>query len=156
MSGGAGMSAEEALHFELLVRRLVEFGTRYGDLPAHDGLWESAEATADDLLARLAVVPLALEECRAVKDALPFPIASGERLYTLEEFERLIALDACGTKPARHRTLLLRPDGESAQCRGNLGLQVFEALIEIIQSWHQATCLKMQWAIYSSSLISWG
>ena len=30
-------------------------------VPAHDGLWESAAATADDLLARLAVVPLVLE-----------------------------------------------------------------------------------------------
>jgi uncharacterized ferritin-like protein (DUF455 family) len=33
----------------------------YGALPAHDGLWEAAEATAHDLLARLAVVPLVLE-----------------------------------------------------------------------------------------------
>ncbi|MBO0739296.1 MAG: ferritin-like domain-containing protein, partial [Alphaproteobacteria bacterium] len=51
----------EALHFELLARRLAEFDAGYGDLPAHDGLWESAAATADDLLARLAVVPLVLE-----------------------------------------------------------------------------------------------
>ena len=55
------VAAEEALHFELLTRRLAEFGAAYGDLPAHDGLWESATATADDLLARLAVVPLVLE-----------------------------------------------------------------------------------------------
>jgi uncharacterized ferritin-like protein (DUF455 family) len=41
--------------------RLADFGAQYGDLPAHDGLWESAAATADDLLARLAVVPLVLE-----------------------------------------------------------------------------------------------
>jgi len=56
-----GVAAEEAGHFELLVARLADFGARYGDLPAHDGLWESALATADDLLARLAVVPLVLE-----------------------------------------------------------------------------------------------
>ena len=36
-------------------------GAAYGDLPAHDGLWEAAAATAHDLLARLAVVPLVLE-----------------------------------------------------------------------------------------------
>ena len=42
-------------------RRLAELGARYGDLSAHDGLWEAAAATADDLLARLAVVPLVLE-----------------------------------------------------------------------------------------------
>ena len=33
----------------------------YGDLPAHDGLWQSASATRRDVLARLAVVPLVLE-----------------------------------------------------------------------------------------------
>jgi uncharacterized ferritin-like protein (DUF455 family) len=56
-----GVAAEETRHFELLVGRLADFGARYGDLPAHDGLWEAAAATADDLLARLAVVPLVLE-----------------------------------------------------------------------------------------------
>jgi uncharacterized ferritin-like protein (DUF455 family) len=56
-----GVAAQEAVHFELLVLRLADFGACYGDLPAHDGLWESAAATADDLLARLAVVPLVLE-----------------------------------------------------------------------------------------------
>jgi uncharacterized ferritin-like protein (DUF455 family) len=52
---------EEALHFTLLCQRLSDFGAAYGDLPAHDGLWEAAENTAHDLLARLAVVPLVLE-----------------------------------------------------------------------------------------------
>src|SRR5262245_24143466 len=41
------------------------------------------------------VVPLDLDGCRGVKNALPFPIATGERLYTLEEFDRLFALQAC-------------------------------------------------------------
>jgi uncharacterized ferritin-like protein (DUF455 family) len=56
-----GVAAEEAHHFELLAGRLADFGIAYGDLPAHDGLWEAAAATADDLLARLAIVPLVLE-----------------------------------------------------------------------------------------------
>jgi uncharacterized ferritin-like protein (DUF455 family) len=30
-------------------------------LPAYDGLWEAAEATAQDILARLALVPMVLE-----------------------------------------------------------------------------------------------
>jgi uncharacterized ferritin-like protein (DUF455 family) len=55
------VAAEEAGHFALLAARLADFGMRYGDLPAHDGLWEAAAATAGDLLARLAVVPLVLE-----------------------------------------------------------------------------------------------
>jgi uncharacterized ferritin-like protein (DUF455 family) len=56
-----GVAAEEAAHFALLSVRLGDFNTRYGDLPAHDGLWEAAAATAGDVLARLAVVPLVLE-----------------------------------------------------------------------------------------------
>ena len=55
------VAAEEAVHFGLLADRLAQFGAAYGDLPAHDGLWEAALATAGDLLSRLAVVPLVLE-----------------------------------------------------------------------------------------------
>jgi uncharacterized ferritin-like protein (DUF455 family) len=56
-----GVAAEEAEHFALLDARLVALGSEYGALPAHDGLWEAAAATAGDLIARLAVVPLVLE-----------------------------------------------------------------------------------------------
>lgn len=56
-----GVAAEEAEHFALLTGRLYALGSFYGVLPAHDGLWEAATATAHDLLARLAVVPLVLE-----------------------------------------------------------------------------------------------
>jgi uncharacterized ferritin-like protein (DUF455 family) len=52
---------EEALHFTLVVDRMATLGLRYGDLEAHDGLWEAALDTQEDLLARLAVVPLVLE-----------------------------------------------------------------------------------------------
>ena len=55
------VGAEEAMHFALLDRRLRTLGAVYGDLPAHDGLWEAAEATAHDPLARLAIVPMVLE-----------------------------------------------------------------------------------------------
>ena len=56
-----GVGADEAMHFALLDRRLRALGARYGDLPAHAGLWEAAAATAHDPLARLAVVPTVLE-----------------------------------------------------------------------------------------------
>lgn len=56
-----GVAAEEAEHFALLSARLDALGGAYGDLPAHDGLWEAAAVTAHDLIARLAVVPLVLE-----------------------------------------------------------------------------------------------
>lgn len=55
------VGAEEGLHFKLLQNRLRQLGSEYGDLLAHDGLWEAAEQTSNDLLARLAVVPLVLE-----------------------------------------------------------------------------------------------
>ncbi|PWG02871.1 ferritin-like domain-containing protein [Sphingosinicella humi] len=56
-----GVGADEAIHFALLDRRLKSLGSSYGALPAHDGLWEAAEQTAGDSLARLAVVPMILE-----------------------------------------------------------------------------------------------
>lgn len=52
---------DEAHHFALLAERLAALGGTYGDLPAHDGLWEAAHDTRHDLLARLAVVPMVLE-----------------------------------------------------------------------------------------------
>ena len=55
------VASEEATHFVLLTDRLAQLGAVYGDLPAHDGLWEAAERTGDDLLLRLAIVPLVLE-----------------------------------------------------------------------------------------------
>jgi uncharacterized ferritin-like protein (DUF455 family) len=56
-----GVGADEAMHFALLDRRLRALGSGYGELPAHDGLWEAAEETAHHVLARLAVVPMVLE-----------------------------------------------------------------------------------------------
>lgn len=55
------VAEEEAGHFALLRRHLNAMGADYGDHPAHDGLWQAAEKTAYDLLARLAIVPLVLE-----------------------------------------------------------------------------------------------
>jgi len=55
------VGADEAMHFMLLERRLQSFGSHYGALPAHDGLWAAAAETAGNLLARIAVVPMVLE-----------------------------------------------------------------------------------------------
>lgn len=52
---------DEAQHFGLLAGLLADAGGAYGDLPAHDGLWEAAEATHDHLEARLVIVPQVLE-----------------------------------------------------------------------------------------------
>ncbi len=52
---------EEAQHFSLLQAHLANMHTAYGDFPAHSGLWDHATDTADNLLARLALVPRCLE-----------------------------------------------------------------------------------------------
>lgn len=56
-----GVAAEEAYHFTILRERLNSLGHDYGDFPAHAGLWEMAMKTADDPLARMALVPRLLE-----------------------------------------------------------------------------------------------
>jgi uncharacterized ferritin-like protein (DUF455 family) len=56
-----GVAADEGRHFTLLRARLQEFGYDYGDFDAHNGLWEMAEKTAHDALARMALVPRVLE-----------------------------------------------------------------------------------------------
>jgi len=55
------VALEEANHFALLRARLNDVGAEYGDFPAHDGLWEMALKTHDDVLARMALVPRTLE-----------------------------------------------------------------------------------------------
>jgi uncharacterized ferritin-like protein (DUF455 family) len=55
------VAAEEALHFSLLNAHLLQSGFRYGAFPAHNSLWDMAEKTQGDVLARIALVPRTLE-----------------------------------------------------------------------------------------------
>jgi uncharacterized ferritin-like protein (DUF455 family) len=55
------VAEEEAYHFGLLRNHLQTLGYDYGDFPAHNGLWETAELTAGDPLLRMALVPRVLE-----------------------------------------------------------------------------------------------
>lgn len=52
---------EESKHFNLVSDCLEAAGSSYGALPAHAGMWRAAEDTAEDLMGRLAVVPMVLE-----------------------------------------------------------------------------------------------
>jgi len=52
---------EESKHFNLVCDCLERMGSHYGALPAHAGMWRAAEDTAEDLMGRLAVVPMVLE-----------------------------------------------------------------------------------------------
>jgi uncharacterized ferritin-like protein (DUF455 family) len=60
-AGWLKVAFEEACHFGLVVDRLHSIGVAYGDFPAHRGLWDMAVKTADDPLARMALVPRVLE-----------------------------------------------------------------------------------------------
>jgi uncharacterized ferritin-like protein (DUF455 family) len=55
------VASDEARHFGLLQAHLQGLGYEYGDFPVHAGLWQMAERTTHDVLARMAMVPRLLE-----------------------------------------------------------------------------------------------
>ena len=55
------IAKEEAKHFLLLQRHLVSMGFDYGSFPAHNSLWDMAERTKGDILARIGLVPRTME-----------------------------------------------------------------------------------------------
>lgn len=55
------IAQEEAKHFLLLQAHLVDMGFDYGSFVAHNSLWEMAERTRDDVLARIGLVPRTME-----------------------------------------------------------------------------------------------
>lgn len=55
------VAAEEAYHFSLLNHHLQTMGYQYGDFFGHNSLWEMAERTQGDVLARMALVPRTME-----------------------------------------------------------------------------------------------
>ncbi|KAL2898323.1 hypothetical protein RDABS01_040105 [Bienertia sinuspersici] len=85
------VAQDEGRHFKLLAARLEELGSSYGSLPAHDGLWDSAIATSNDLLARLAIEHC-VHEARGL-DVIPTTIArfrSGGDNITADLLETVI------------------------------------------------------------------
>ncbi len=55
------VACEEAGHFVMVRDHLRGLGFEYGDFDAHDGLWAMCVETADDVVARMALVPRTLE-----------------------------------------------------------------------------------------------
>lgn len=55
------IAGEEALHFTLLRDHLTTLGYDYGSFPAHNSLWDMAERTSNDILARIGLLPRTLE-----------------------------------------------------------------------------------------------
>ena len=61
ISDWSSVCDDEARHFILLADRLNMLNVKYGDYPAHNGLWEAAESTKENFPARIAIAPLVLE-----------------------------------------------------------------------------------------------
>eukprot|EP00892_Ulva_mutabilis_P007691 jgi/Ulvmu1/5294/UM022_0088.1 len=57
----ARVADDEGRHFSWCVQRIRELGHDYGAMPAHDLLWEGCRASAADVSARLAIVPMSQE-----------------------------------------------------------------------------------------------
>lgn len=55
------VAQEEGRHFQMLCAHLASMGFSYGDFLAHNSLWDMAEKTASDIVARMALVPRTLE-----------------------------------------------------------------------------------------------
>lgn len=91
------VAADEARHFQLLSTRLQSMGFSYGDFPAHNGLWEMAQLTADDCMKRMALVPRVLE-ARGL-DVTPGMI---ERLKTVGDDETVRILRIILEEEVRH------------------------------------------------------
>ncbi|WP_061935535.1 ferritin-like domain-containing protein [Aureimonas sp. AU22] len=91
------VATDEARHFGLLSDRLSALGSRYGAMPAHDGLWQAVDATAHDLAARLAIVPLILE-ARGL-DVTPSLLS---KLHEVGDLETAEILDVIYNDEKRH------------------------------------------------------
>jgi uncharacterized ferritin-like protein (DUF455 family) len=91
------VAADEARHFQMLNSRLESMGFNYGDFPAHNGLWEMAQRTADDCMKRMALVPRVLE-ARGL-DVTPGMI---ERLNTAGDYETVRILKIILEEEVRH------------------------------------------------------
>jgi len=91
------VAQDEARHFLMMQQRLQQLGYAYGDFAAHNGLWEAAEKTADDVMVRMACVPRVLE-ARGL-DVTPNLI---HRLREVRDFDTIAVLEVILSEEVRH------------------------------------------------------
>ena len=113
------VAADEARHYTLLAGRLADFGEKYGNYPAHQGLWDMALRTARDPLDRMAMVPRVLE-ARGL-DVTPAMIKQFEQAQDFQTAEILqqilleeVAHVEAGSRWFRYLCELRDVDAESA------------------------------------------
>ncbi|XP_075644220.1 uncharacterized protein LOC142615355 [Castanea sativa] len=140
------VAQDEGRHFTLLAARLEEISSSYGALPAHDGLWDSAIATSNDLLARLAVEHC-VHEARGL-DVLPTTISrfrNGGDNETAELLESVVypeEITHCAAGVKWFKYICLRDsnparDQDSLAPQGGAGENgTMEIENEVIQKFH--------------------
>lgn len=82
---------EESQHFDMLHQHLQHIGWHYGDFDAHDGLWQMCQKTANDIVARMALVPRTLE-ARGL-DATPLIQDKLRKANTADTLQAVALLD---------------------------------------------------------------
>eukprot|EP00049_Salpingoeca_infusionum_P022252 m.5773 g.5773 ORF g.5773 m.5773 type:complete len:324 (-) comp5086_c0_seq1:403-1374(-) len=122
------VAEDECRHYTSLATRLVELGSRFGDLPVHHGLWQSATETSHNLMARLAIVHM-VHEARGL-DVTPNTIEkfarnkdskSAEMLQVIYQEE--ISHVTAGMKWFRYLSSLGESEQEVDATRGQLQSQ---------------------------------
>lgn len=91
------VAQDEARHFLMMRERLIQLGYDYGDFSAHNGLWEAAEKTTEDVLVRMACVPRVLE-ARGL-DVTPNLI---NRLREVGDLDTMAVLNVILSEEVRH------------------------------------------------------
>lgn len=159
------VGSEEGKHFNLLAERLHLLSGQYGDLPAHDGLWDAAYSTRDNILARLAVVPMVLEArgldvtpamidklervgdpdsadvLRIIYEDEKGHVAAGSRWFTHEIEKRALApAETFHALVRQHfRGDLKRPFNDAARLSAGLPADFYEPLAEDYQTVNKET-----------------
>lgn len=119
------VASDEGKHFLLLHRRLAELDTRYGDLPAHDGLWDMARRTHHDVLVRMALVPRILE-ARGLDVAPPMIV----KLEQLGDRDTAVILQRIYTDEITHVAIGNRWFRHVCEQRSLDGTEVFRDLLK--------------------------
>ena len=120
------VAVDESRHFALVQQRLESLGRRYGDLPAHNGLWEMAEKTADSCLQRMALVPRVLE-ARGL-DVTPGMI---RRLAAVGDHDTVAVLEVILEEEVRHVAIGTR---WFRHCCGAAGLEPGSTFLDLLRA----------------------
>ncbi|MDV7339418.1 ferritin-like domain-containing protein [Terasakiella sp. A23] len=116
---------DEAVHFELLNDRLSDFGATYGDFPAHNGLWDAAYQSKDDIMMRCALVPMVLEP-RGLDTTPP----TVDRLRRMEDHKTADIMERIGFEEIAHVRAGTHWFNHMAERRGLDPVETYQKIIK--------------------------